>query len=311
MRLFIQGIVVALCIGATVCVVLVTYWVYEIKSSVDGVVDTLETLVTPGELADNLTDQVQEIQLPLPDPTTQETSEPLPDRHTQTVGSTNICNRTPEVQQALIAQLGILSCQLITPEELYRVQRFRIIAESVKAVDFADMPNLRHLKVQASQLEQGTFVSLDLESLTLALGSKGFRLTQKHLEGLESLPHLKLDGKYGVGPSAFDTLVALEYLSIGHSGDGVQGLHSRSFESLPNLKKLSGYVNPLDEIHFANLEVACYAGGNFLQSEEKRVFVEGQLIELLEAKNNGDGSRSCRFIVDNQVRQVGLAAQNQ
>ena len=308
MRLLAQASIVAVCVVAVVCLALVTLLVYEIKSSVDGVANTLATLGTSGEAAENMIDQAQEIGLPLPVATPQEPPEPLPDQPAETVKSINICNRTPEVQAALIEQMGIPSCQSITKEELYRVRELGVAAKSIESGDFADMPNIRNLKVEALRLEPESFVGLDLESLTLSLADGDFRVTQTHLKGLESLSRLRLDGDYQVGPNAFDDLAALEYLSISRSS--VQSLHSRSFESLPNLKELTGAAHQLDEIHFANLEVACYHQGSFVQSNEKRVFVEGQRIEWLEP-NSDDRSVSCRFIVDNQVRLVRLATQNQ
>ena len=118
MRLLAQASIVAVCVVAVVCLALVTLLVYEIKSSVDGVANTLATLGTSGEAAENMIDQAQEIGLPLPVATPQEPPEPLPDQPAETVKSINICNRTPEVQAALIEQMGIPSCQSITKEEL-------------------------------------------------------------------------------------------------------------------------------------------------------------------------------------------------
>ena len=82
----------------------------------------------------------------------------------------NICWRTPQVQEKLIEDLKIRSCQLINEGELFRIRRFDVDTHEVKHGDFDNMPNLKTLQIEELRdfPEAGTFDGLiNLEKLNV------------------------------------------------------------------------------------------------------------------------------------------------
>lgn len=87
-----------------------------------------------------------------------------------------ICERTPEVQQLIVDTLRIMSCRLITEDELYRITAWRsfegvpfnhVQASTLQAGDFDGLVNMRELKVSAQVIEAGTFAGMRFEHLTV------------------------------------------------------------------------------------------------------------------------------------------------
>jgi hypothetical protein len=110
-------------------------------------------------------------------------------------GTPGICDRTPEVQFAIIEALDIASCKLIDADELFRVQRIDSLAlRSVQPHDFADLPNLRELNLHVCNPEPlpvGLFDDLGkLERLYLTVRDRRY-IPLETLEDLESLSSME------------------------------------------------------------------------------------------------------------------------
>ena len=122
------------------------------------------------EKLEEMEDRAEECEERLPTPTpspmeiincTQEQREQgLPcrdyDDHIETTDPPGICERTPEVQQAIIETLKMGSCRLITEYELHRIRNLpEIRPRELKAGDFAGLTNLDELTV-TMQPPEGT-----------------------------------------------------------------------------------------------------------------------------------------------------------
>ena len=91
--------------------------------------------------------------------------------------TSNICWRTPEVQEQLIEDLRIPSCQLINEDELFRIREFDVDTSEAKPGDFDHMPNFRELQIEELRdfPEPGTFDGLgNLEELNIRIASDGW-----------------------------------------------------------------------------------------------------------------------------------------
>ena len=94
-------------------------------------------------------------------------------------GGRSICDRTPEVQTAIIAALAEvgpeLPCSAITPPELFRLRTLAVSAVTLKPRDLANLPNLHNLDLttrvkRLRDLTPGTFTGMKhLKTLTLSL----------------------------------------------------------------------------------------------------------------------------------------------
>ena len=180
----------------------------------------------------------------LPTPTPRPTATPTP-------STDDICYRTPEVQKVILRELDLRACQVVTPGELFRIQELSsrgdetIRAAAFKPGDFADLPNLKRLHLQAGEMpEPGVFDGLTgLESLRFFLGVAGsesewfmlpesmfaslpqlqvleigtsyqnryLRFQSNTLEGLTNLTTLSVDAT-GYPPNALDSLSSLRCL---------------------------------------------------------------------------------------------------
>ena len=114
----------------------------------------------------------------------------------------NICWRTPEVQDRIIQDLSIPSCQIINESELFRIRNLRLETPSVKPGDFDHMPNLQGLRIHRLRElpPDETFTGLpNLQELVIEITPDGWQKDKKPdsltitpgtftgLEGLERL----------------------------------------------------------------------------------------------------------------------------
>ena len=139
--------------------------------------------------------------------------------------SDNICRRSPGVQNDLIDKLQMSSCQIITVEELFRLDSDFSTAykESPKKGDFAGMTNLRQLTIRM-EIPEGKKETIPDQLLhglvkleTLVLELKG-RLTINS-NAVHNLPELKSiivrsDGNLTIEKDFVSEVPRLEELEI-------------------------------------------------------------------------------------------------
>ena len=115
----------------------------------------------------------------------------------------NICWRTPEVQDQIIQNLGIPSCQLINESELFRIRNLGLETPTVKPGDFDHLPNLQGLRIHKLRElpPEETFTGLpNLQELVIRINQDGWEgkkpnsltISEGTFTGLENLERLNI-----------------------------------------------------------------------------------------------------------------------
>ena len=154
----------------------------------------------------------------------------------------NICWRTPQVQEQIIDDLKLPSCQLINEGELFRVRELSVDTPELKPGDFDHMPNLEELDIEwlRELPQEGTFEGLSgLQELVINFtrndNDPNFTITEGTFNGLENLERLEV-----IKPSGFimeghplTSLEQIEYIRL-------EGIREISTADLAGLDQLYG-----------------------------------------------------------------------
>ena len=282
--------------------------------------------------------------LPTPDPEADAnfranppTSIPKP-TNTPEPAPTGICQRTPEVQDAIIASIALLgprmSCQIINPDELFRIRQMTVSDTSLTQKDLKDLPNLRELTISIDgrierdafanltglrslnmeylpgrppHLIPGTFEGLShLQALSLTLSPRAsYTLERQTFRGLRRLKDLTASTIAGISTNALDDLPSLINISLiaaeAHEYD--QPLvpeklfhHNLSLEHV----SLTNFQTP----SFLNLgtpKAACHAIGSTASpgwaDPSIQINVNNQTTELMEWSQPSDTTHTCKVII--------------
>ena len=143
--------------------------------------------------------------------------------------SDNICRRSPGVQNDLIRKLEMSSCQIITVEELFRLDSnfSTTFKESPKQGDFAGMTNLRQLTIRM-EIPEG----------------KQEAIPDQLLNGLVKLETLVLElrGRLTINSNAVHNLPELKSIII--RSDGNLTIEKDFVSEVPRLEELEIQVGP-------------------------------------------------------------------
>ena len=109
---------------------------------------TINPAATPDESTTNLTRQIQELQA---ENTTIRkelaTMRSQIDQQSMEAPPNDICGRSPSIQEILIRELTLPSCQMINDRELLRLSHLTISSDELWPGDFEDLHNLETLKL--------------------------------------------------------------------------------------------------------------------------------------------------------------------
>ena len=263
---------------------------------------TKTTSPTPAKTADPRVSET------MPTPTTAITESQRP----------GICGRTPEVQRAIIQNLEISSCRIITADELYRIRRLDIDVIELFPGDFADLPNVDRLELGLRApdiLQPGIFTGLS-GLLTLRVDadrSSSFVLEQGLFDGLGELTTLDVGYINFVAAGALDDLAQLESLRLRgtykRNSSRDPRLPQNVFRELPNLRSVDAdsFRWP-SSIEMNNAEVAArvLARGWY---QDAAVLLDGEEVELVETITE-NGKQKYRLIVGDQVVKVDVDSGN-
>ena len=163
----------------------------------------------------------------------------------------SFCSRTQQVQDELIAVLGVPGCGDVTAAHLAIVSNLNLAAsgiESLDAHDFRGLKVLRELRLGGNQLtELPEDIFRELSALqTLHLGNNGLTgLPEGAFRGLDHLESLDLrfNRMASLPEGVFRGLGSLQVLELG--GNLLTGLPERVFEGLDSLQYLSLWNNEL------------------------------------------------------------------
>ena len=143
------------------------------------------------------------------------------------VAAQDVCDRTPEVRDKLVASAGVLACEDVTDSHLSRVTSLdfeNMGISSLQADDFSGLSNLETLDLSRNRLSS---------------------LPERVFEGLGSLQTLNLwsNDLTGLDEGIFEGLGNLEWLRLG--GNDLSNLATELFDGLGNLRDLRLHYNDL------------------------------------------------------------------
>jgi Leucine-rich repeat (LRR) protein len=193
-----------------------------------------------------------------------------------------VCDRTPQVRDAIVAAAGRTSCQEVTDEDLAAIRHLRLSSEgitSLKSGDFGGMSGLQELFLHRNRLET---------------------LPSRVFEGLSALEELHLQSNdLGAFPAQVLDLTTLKTL----------WLFGNEFPPGPLPVELSKLSN-MEDLHLGNLNVTEIAAGTFNTMENLRRLDlrHNDLSELPEGVFEGLSSLSNLNLWSNRLTKLPTAA---
>ena len=259
----------------------------------------------------------------------------------------NICWRTPEVQEQIIYDLGIPSCQVINESELFRIRNLRLETPSVKPGDFDHLPNLQGLRIDdLRELPPGeTFTGLpNLQELVIKINPDGWPKDEKPdsltltpgtftgLEGLERLDiqspfaltleghplsdleqikYIRLTGLKEISSTHLAGLNKLKNIIIAATKNRAQArpvIPKDLISQLPALEKLE--IQGFDwpaSLEVDSLETICRMRA-VAGIPDTVLTVDGEIVQYMESSRQ-DGRTTCTLKVEDQIKTVSYPEQ--
>ena len=133
-----------------------------------------------------------------------------------------ICGRSPDIQKAILHNLTLNLCQVISDAELFRITHIsgtsanKLSLDYVRAGDFQGLINVQSLGLRSTNIQPRGLAGLDnLKKLELSIAPGG-TLAKGAFQDLESLETLSIDVSEdaSVEPGAFQGLTNLETLHL-------------------------------------------------------------------------------------------------
>ena len=192
---------------------------------------------------------------------------------------TSVCDRTPQVRDAIVAAAGVNSCEEVTETHLALISNLYLstkLITSLKIGDFDGLSSLERLHLidnQLSSLPEDIFDGLSsLKVLMLAVNQLS-SLSEDIFDGLSSLEHLRLTDNHltSLPVDVFDGLSSLDQLELGINRftslpeDIFDGLSSLTYLSLLNNQLTSLSANLFDGL--SSLEILPLFGNQLTNIE--------------------------------------------
>ena len=169
---------------------------------------------------------------------------------------TGICDRTPEVQTAILAAIGSGTCSTVTDTQLASIVDLSISsysASSIVSADFAGLTGLTSLRIdgspQLTTVPANAFsrvatalARLDLENNSIST------IDEDAFDGLTNLQDLNISNNNltTLPADVFDGLTALRTIAV--TGNSLTALDADIFDGLTALERLDINYNSLTEL---------------------------------------------------------------
>ena len=205
----------------------------------------------------------------------------------QTQTTVNICDRTPEVEDAILNTLAndyslTRTCETVTDEDLARIEYLYIqdgySSESIIPGDFAGLTGIIEILIKGSAelttVPANAFSELTSFQMANAPNSN-LGLTYNAIETLH--------------PDAFDGLIGVETISL--RSNAIEALHPDTFDGLSALKILSltaNHIKTLEDGVFQDLDalVRLSLAYNRISAFDQGIFGDVSTLEHLDLANN-------------------------
>ena len=171
---------------------------------------------------------------------------------------TSVCDRTPQVRDAIVEAAGVNSCDEVTETHLALISNLYLstkLITSLKIGDFDGLSSLERLHLidnQLSSLPEDIFDGLSSLKVLLLAFNQLSSLSEDLFDGLSSLEHLRLTDNplTSLPVDVFDGLSSLDLLELG--SNQFTSLPEDIFDGLSSLTHLSLLNNQLTSLS-ANL----------------------------------------------------------
>ena len=254
----------------------------------------------------------------------------------------NICWRTPEVQEQIIQDLSIPSCQIINESELFRIRNLGLETPSVKPGDFDHLPNLQGLGIHKLRElpPEETFTGLpNLQQLVIKINPDGWQQDEKPdsltitpgtFTGLEGLEFLEIQSPFALTLEGhpLSDLEQIKYIRLA----GLKEISSTHLAGLNQLKHISivatqnrdqarpviprdllSQLPALEQLEIQgfewpaslevdSLETICRMK-NIAGLPDTVLTVDGKIVQYMES-NHQDGMTTCTFKVEDQIKTI-------
>ena len=211
----------------------------------------------------------------------------------------NICNRTAQVRDAIVAAAPVSTCGAVTADHLSAITVLDLVSKGIstlKAGDFSGLSALEELKLshnQLSSLPQNIFSGLSaLEELKLSYSQLSSLNDADIFSSLSALKRLDLrgNGLRSLDANIFSSLSALEVLHLGDL-NRLSSLDADIFSNLSALEFLDlngNELTSLDADIFSNLSALEFLdlNGNELSSLDANIFSNLSALKTLWLQRN-------------------------
>ena len=211
----------------------------------------------------------------------------------------NICNRTAQVRDAIVAAAPVSTCGAVTADHLSAITVLDLVSKGIstlKAGDFSGLTALEELKLshnQLSSLPQNIFSNLSaLEELKLSYSQLSSLNDADIFSSLSALKRLDLrgNGLRSLDANIFSNLSALEVLHLGDL-NRLSSLDANIFSNLSALEFLDlngNELSSLDADIFSNLSALEFLdlNGNELSSLDADMFSSLSALKTLWLEEN-------------------------
>ncbi len=209
----------------------------------------------------------------------------------------NVCNRTPQVRDAIMDAAGVGTCSAVTADRLSAITRLSLSEKNIstlKANDFSGLTALETLFLRDNQLgslPQNVFSTLSaLETLSFR-DNELADLDANLFSNLTNLEILLLDGNQldSLNTDLFSNLSALQALDL--NGNKLSSLDANVFSNLSALRILDLDGNELGSLPqnlFSNLSAleGLDLDGNELSSLDAGIFSNLSALRILDLNGN-------------------------
>ena len=209
----------------------------------------------------------------------------------------NVCARTPQIRDAIVAAAGVTDCSSVTAQHLRSITRLEVKSKGITTLkdgDFSGLNNLTHLDLignQLTSLDANIFSGLSNLQYLFLRSNRLSSLDVNVFSGLNNLDVVLLDSNEltSLNANIFSGLSQLTQLTL--NNNQLTSLDANIFSGLSNLTLLTlrnNRLTALDANIFSGLNklTRLILGGNQLTSLGTNIFNGLNQLQFLDLERN-------------------------
>ena len=211
--------------------------------------------------------------------------------------NTNVCARTPQIRDAIVAAAGVTDCSSVTAQHLRSITRLEVPSNGITTLqngDFSGLNNLTHLNLTGNQLtslDANIFSGLNNLQYLFLRDNRLTSLDANIFSGLNNLDVVLLDGNQltALNANIFSGLNKLTQLTL--NDNQLTTLDANIFSGLNSLTLLTlrnNRLTALDANIFSGLNklTRLILGGNQLTALGANIFNGLNQLQFLDLERN-------------------------